>query len=210
MCNTDNSLFVCTTVGATRYLDEWLEGVKLLKPSIIAIARDLDRSEPLTPSEQYRVINYRTNKAWKGYELRHLNYESDYSIGLGIVKLMGFFLERNETHFIHIDSDVIITETCAKKVYPLTWDNLTIVTPVIPRDRINEPNIKPMWFWDSTNFGLRRDLLEKMFNDIKQILNDPHPIDIKIHNVIRLHKPNSYREIRKGVYHYIRGVKTPL
>jgi len=210
MCNVGASLFICTTVGGTRYLDEWLKGVKLLKPSIIVIARDLDRSEPLEASEQYHIITYRTFKAWKGYELRHLGYESDYSIGLGIVKLMEFFLSRNETHFIHIDSDVIITEPCVRKIYPLTWDNLTIVTPVIPRDKMNDPNAKPMWFWDSTNFGLRRDLLEKMFNDIKQILNDPYPIDIKIHNVIRLHKPNHHREVREGVYHYIRGVKTPL
>ena len=35
------SLFVCSTVGGTRYLSEWLAGIRLLEPSVIVIARDL-------------------------------------------------------------------------------------------------------------------------------------------------------------------------
>ena len=63
MGDDDKSLFVCTTVGATRYLDEWLEGVKLLNPSIIVIARDLSRSEPLNLSDQ--SVGYDSSKVTK-------------------------------------------------------------------------------------------------------------------------------------------------
>jgi len=197
-------------VGGTRYIDEWLKGVLLLKPSVVVIAKDMDRSEPLPVSDKYQIIEYKSNKAWKGYELRHLNYESDYGIGLGITKLMELFISRSERYFLHIDSDVIIDDKAVRTIYPLTWDYLCIVIPVIPRDKRDDPNEKPHWFWDSTNFGLSRNLVMKIYDGMKEVLKDPYPIDIKIHNLIRSARPFRTREVRRGVSHYISGKKVPL
>jgi len=198
------SLYVCTTVGCTRYLDEWLNAVSNLKPSIIAVARDTLRSEPLKQHQNLHVLEY-TTKPWQSYEERHLNFESDHSILLGIIKLIEHFLSRNETHFLHIDSDVIINKSASLTIYPLTWDYLQFTTPVVPRE--NPQPTRVMLFWESTNFGISKPIAQKILSELYKLLDKPYPVDINIHKTIRKVNPRKHRLINSGVSHYIKGMK---
>lgn len=198
------SLYVCTTIGCTRYLGEWLKAVSQLKPSAITVARDTVRSEPLEPIKGLQVIEYATSP-WLSYEQRHLNYESDYSILLGIIKLVEHFLSRGETHFLHVDSDVIMGRRACNAVRPLMWDYLQFTTPVVPRESPNTTHV--ILFWESTNFGISRPIAQKILGKLYDLLDNPYPVDINIHKAIRESKPRLHRLITSDVSHYIKGTK---
>lgn len=201
------SLFLCTTVGATRYLEEWLSSVAYLKPSVIVVARDIDRSEPLEAYGNLHVLEYSSGKKWVSYEERHLNFESDYSILLGIIKLIELFLKRGETHFLHVDSDVMLDRMLYHVIYPLTWDYLQFTTPVVPREASDLTRVKPILFWESTNFGVSKPVAQRIIGKLYGLLDKPYPVDINIHRVIKGENPLVHRLVRSGVSHYIKGKK---
>lgn len=201
------SLFIATTIGGTKYFDEWLASIINLKPSIIIVAKDIDRSEPLKEYSNLHVLEYSSGKKWESYEQRHLNFESDYSILLGMIKLIEYFINRNETHFLHIDSDIIVDKMLYHVIYPLSWDYLQFKTPVIPREAINITHVSPIHFCESSNFGISKIIAQKILNKLYGLLNEPYPIDIKIHKLIREINPQNYKLITTGISHYIRGKK---
>jgi len=212
-------LYACTTVGGTRYLKVWLGKILKLNPVKIAIARDLSRSEPLQESPEYVVIDYDTKTPWKSYETRHERWESDKSILIGIITLMEDFLKTEATHFLHIDSDVIISDSAIKMILKSVWDYLKFGIPVIPREL--PPQEIRHWrrhigmFWDSTCFGISKRLVERVVDPARVIANDPYPIDIKLHSIIaeEFKKINNgaFKCIDKiGITHYIKGESVTL
>jgi len=171
---------------------------------MIAVARDTLRSEGLGRLRGVHVIEYGT-KPWRSYEERHLSFESDRSILLGIIKLVEHFLSRGETHFLHVDSDVIVGERASLAVYPLTWDYLQFTVPVVPRESPQPARV--MLFWESTNFGISRPIAQKILSELYELLDKPYPVDINVHKVIRRANPRKHRLINSGVSHYIKGMK---
>jgi len=204
----NDRLFVFTVVGGTRYIREWLDGVSYFNTPNIYIIQDDSRSEPLPPDLPVKVVHHSSNKPWKSYEERHLNYESDYCILLGFIRGVEEFLKTQCTHAVHIDSDIIIDSAVAYRIASLDWDYLQIGTPVIPRDRANDPNVKIMRFWETTNLGFSRQVISKALDGIKQLLPNPYPVDINIHKIIRSTKPNKVKSVDvPTLAHYIKGIK---
>lgn len=204
--------YVCSVVGGTRYLAEWLEAVKKLKPSKIVIARDLSRSEPLTI--EVETIDYDTKIPWEGYEMRHLRWESDKSILVGFIKLLEDFIQSNQSHFIHIDSDIILSDEAIQRITSKSWDYLQLATRDLPRPyRVDNPQWKNTdWhkhlvvWWESTNLGLSRRLAELVLPSLKDI-TDPFPVDINIHKAIReKFRPDKvHLTVYAKIKHYIGG-----
>ena len=204
--SNDMSLFVFTVIGGTRYFNEWYNGVRLFSTPYIYVVKDDDRSEELPFTHGITVLHYRSGKPWHSYDRRHDNYESDYSILLGFIKGVEEFIETPCTHAIHIDSDVIVNSYVTQLIMLEEWDYLQIGTPVIPRDRLNEDRVIPMRFWDSTNMGFSKQVIENALPAIREMINNPYPVDFNIHNAIRMAKPSKPRVINVDTLaHYIKG-----
>jgi len=202
------SLYACTTVGGTRYLDEWLQSIKTLSPTVITVAQDRERSEPLLNLPDIQIIPYSIGKPWESYDLRHKGYVSDYSICSGIIALFNNFLERNETHLLHIDSDIVLDPISCSEIRKLDWNFLKLCTPAISRERQHMKGVQPTRFWDSSNFGVAREVAQSVYSELRKILNNPYPVDINIQNVIRSCKPSKSRTIESpDLAHYIGGRK---
>jgi hypothetical protein len=202
-------VLVGTTVGSTRYLHEWLEGVKKLEPSKVAISVDDSRHEEIPSDLPIEFVHYDTGKAWENYDLRHKNYVSDYSIGLGIKNLIGYFLETDCDHFICLDSDVILDDRIAGKIRKSNFDYLQIGVPGTTRH-----GLKVLYLmWKATNFGLDREVASKLYPklnyDIENIENI-RPVDLKLHDMIRSCEPRSRLKVKsRGLVHYFnRGGQT--
>jgi hypothetical protein len=203
-------IYVCTTIGTTRYIDEWLCSIRKINPYKIAIARDLSRSEPLPENLHVQLLNYDTKKPWASYERRHEGWVSDESILKGIILLIEDMLKTDATHFLHIDSDIILSDTAIAMLTVGRWDYLQFGTPVMPRESMD----KIMLFWDSTNFGISKTIAEKIMQDLCEIRN-PYPVDINIHKVVKKHFASnpSYAYLNitgVKISHYIRGVKVTI
>ena len=205
-------LYVGVVVGGTRYLTEWFNTIRKLNPSETVIARDLSRSEPI-PNLPVRLIDYDTHKRWESYEKRHLGWVSDESILHGIIKLLEDFIKTGCTHFLHIDSDVILSDKAIEITMSKEWDYLQYGIPVVPREASSDQaNI--MMFWESTNFGLSKTIATQILEPLKRISN-PYPIDIRIHQTIKeqfkkLKNKKHLSIYNVGISHYINGVKVSL
>jgi hypothetical protein len=199
---------VFTVVGGTRYIYEWHNGVSYLNTPHIYVIQDDSRSEPVPKDLHVNIIHYDSGKPWQGYENRHYMYESDYSIMLGFIIGVEEFLKTQCTHAVCIDSDVIINGVVASMITALDWDYVQIGIPVIPRDKMNEPRVMPMRFWDSTNLGFSRQVISRALETIKTMLSNPYPVDINIHNAIRSVKPERSKSVNVlTLAHYIKGGK---
>lgn len=207
-------LYACTTVGGTRYLKEWFQGIMKLKPEYLVICRDIDRSEGLEMAENTMILEYHSRRPWKGYDQRHENWESDYSILMGIELLMKDFIGSDATHFLHVDSDVILSKRAAEVIRGTNWDYLKIFIMVIPRE-LNEDERKH-WkehlgaFGDNSCFGLSRRMVKQCLTRIPELYNKPYPVDINLHKIFseefRKIQKCSYAEVRGlGVAHYVMG-----
>jgi hypothetical protein len=204
-------MFVFTVVGGTRYIREWFDGVKNLSTNRPYIIKDEDRSEPLPDDLDVVVKTYRSGKPWKSYERRHDEYISDYSIALGFFTGLEYFMALPYTRAVHIDSDVIIDSNITNLIATMDWDYLQIVTPVIPRERFDDPRAIPMRFWDSTNLGISKKLITDKLSLFRELTKDPYPVDIKIHSIIRSLQPTNWKTIEwQHIAHYIRGRKVFL
>ena len=206
-----NDIFVFSVVGGTRYIREWLDGVKNLGSCKPYIIKDEDRSEPLPDDLDVVVKTYRSGKPWKSYERRHEEYVSDFSIALGFFTGLDNFMALPYTHAVHTDSDIIIDSKMANLIAVTNWDYLQITTPVIPREQFDDPRALPMRFWDSTNLGISKKLITDKLSLFWELIKDPYPVDIKIHSIIRSLKPNNCKTIEyQYLAHYIRGKKVFL
>jgi len=183
-------------------MNEWFEMVQKLKPCKISIARDLSRSEPLPENYIPYTINYDTKKPWINYDRRHEGWLSDESILKGIIILIEDFLKSETTHFLHIDSDVILGDTLIATLLNSKWDYLQLPVPVVPRESLDGIMI----YWDSMNFGISKSIAEKILPGLKEQTLHPYPLDIQIHENIRRHlSPSDLRLIllEAEVYHHI-------
>jgi len=199
-------IYACTTVGTTRYIGEWICPIKKINPCKIAIARDLSRSEPIPDDLHVYVINYDTKKPWISYEKRHEGWVSDESILKGIVLLIDDMLKTDATHFLHIDSDVILSDKAITMLTTNKWDYLQFGIPVTPRESMD----KIMIFWESTNFGISKTIAEKILPELSATKN-PYPVDINIHKAIRKYFMGIHLNITcAGVSHYIKGERITL
>jgi hypothetical protein len=164
-------------------MNEWFEMVQKLKPCKISIARDLSRSEPLPENYIPYTINYDTKKPWINYDRRHEGWLSDESQLKGLIILIEDFLKSETTHFLHIDSDVILGDTLIATLLNSKWDYLQLPVPVVPRESLD----RIMIYWDSMNFGISKSIAEKILPGLKEQTLHPYPIDIQIHENIRRH-----------------------
>ena len=203
--------YICTVVGGTRYLEEWLQAVKKLNPSKIIIAKDVSRSEPIKKSIDAEIIEYDSGIPWEGYEKRHIGYKSDKSILDGIKILIKNFIMSEQTHFIHVDSDIILSDEAIRQITSKDWDYLQFGIPVVPRDKQNLPDWRThvMIFWDSTVFGLSKRLA-KLVAPMLKLIVDPYPVDINIHRVIKqnfiyIHDRKHLVVNNAKITHYING-----
>jgi hypothetical protein len=195
--------YTCTTVGGTRYLKEWVQAIKKLNPHKIVIARDVSRSEPIDVNVE--VVEYDTRTPWQSYESRHTRWESDVSILEGIKILVKHFLAYNLTHFIHVDSDVILSDIAVYQIGQKEWDYLQIGVPVIPRELPPAEDWRKHigTFFESTNFGLSRRLAEKIVHQLAEKIVNPYPVDLNIHKIIK----ENYRTLQNPVHHSIYNAK---
>jgi hypothetical protein len=196
-------LYACTTVGGTRYLKEWVQAIKKLNPRKIVIARDVSRSEPMDVDVE--VLEYDTGTPWQGYESRHAGWESDASILEGMKILVKHFLACDLTHFIHVDSDVILSDIAVCQIGRKEWDYLQMGVPVVPRELPPAEDWRKHigTFFESTNFGLSRRLAEKIVGQLAEKIANPYPVDINIHRIIK----ENYRTLRNPVHHSIYSAK---
>jgi hypothetical protein len=202
--------YTCSTVGGTRYLKEWMQAIKKLNPHKIVIARDVSRSEPIGVNVE--VLEYDTRTPWQSYESRHTRWESDVSILEGMKILVKHFLACNLTHFIHVDSDVILSDMAVYQIRQKKWDYLQIGVPTIPRELSPTEDWRKHigTFFESTNFGLSRRLAEKIVDQLAEKIVNPYPVDINIHKIIKenystLQNPVHHNICNAKILHYIKG-----
>lgn len=212
-------LYMGTVVGGTRYIQEWLKCVQKLKPLKIAVAKDASRSEALPEGLGIQVIEYDTKKLWESYEKRHAGWKSDESILVGIIILLEDFLKTDASHFMHIDSDVMLSDEAISKIISIEWDYLQFGIPVIPRelspDQMEHWRRHVMMFWESTCFGLSKKLAEQVISPLKNILANPYPVDIKLHRIVKeqFYKSNNNKHLNifnVKITHYIKGERITL
>lgn len=208
-------LYLCTTIGGTRYIGEWFNTCMKLSPSKMVIARDISRSEVLPENLHVYVIDYDTGLKWKSYEERHAGWDSDKSILKGLILLLEDAMSTDATHFLHIDSDVILSDNAVKYILEHDWDYLQIETPVIPRElsqiELSRWRKHVMCFSESTNFGVSRKLFTAILSDLKSI-QSPYPVDINLHKIVKKHfhklPTGAFAKVScKSVAHYIMGEK---
>lgn len=225
------SLYVCTTIGGTRYLDEWCDGIKKLNPDIIAIARDMSRSEPIgepidnsliLKNSITKVIDFDSNIKWNSYELRHLDWKSDESILRGMIILLEDFVNSGKDFFLHIDSDVILDDGSIRQMTSGYNDYCQFTLPVVPRELNSE-----QWadwrryvggFNDTTNFSISRRLAINSLENIKKLVGNAYPVDIRIHQCLK----DAFKKLDDGkggkstlvmsktLGHYVKGQKVNL
>jgi len=153
-------MIVATTVGLTRYLQEWLECVKLLDPDEIIIVQDTLRSGEIPDSvkSECKIIKYKTVQ-WKGEEYKadagsrkipedtdlpkeviknfDLYYKNmcNVSMFLGVLKAIRYaLLKKNDLTFI--DSDVMIGRKTANYIKNTSLDWVIIATPCFGREHL--------------------------------------------------------------------------
>jgi hypothetical protein len=179
-----------------------MQAIKKLNPHKIVIARDVSRSETINVNVE--VLEYDTRTPWQNYESRHARWESDVSILEGIKILVKHFLAYNLTHFIHVDSDIILSDIAVYKIRQKEWDYLQIGIPVIPRELPPTEDWRKhiRTFFESTNFGLSRRLAEKIVDQLAEKIVNPYPVDINIHKIIK----ENYRTLRNPIHHSIYNV----
>lgn len=189
-----------TTVGSTKYLEKWLGGIGKLDPAKIVVSIDDSRHEKVPSDFPCELIHYDTKKAWESYDARHKNYVSDYSIGLGIKSLIGYFLGTDCTHFLCIDSDVMLDESILAKIRNSNFDYLQIGVPAASRE-----GFKFLFLhWKSTNFGLNKEIAKKLNNRLDYNIDNSRPIDLKLHDLIRSLGPKNRLKVKsRGVVHYL-------
>jgi hypothetical protein len=195
-----NKLFAGTTIGNTRYLNEWLCGIQKLNPSRVVISVDHSRHDPIENAAEYELIEYDTGEMWGGYETRHKGWMSDYSIGLGIKDLIECFIKSDCSHFLCTDSDVVLNEDIAKKILKLDYHYLQIGVPAASRRGLSLISLH----WKSTNFGLNRETATKLYPILNYNVNNSSPVDLKLHTMIRSLDPTNHFKVKSsGVVHYL-------
>lgn len=201
-----SKLFAGTTVGSTKYLREWTNGILRLKPGKVAVSVDDSRHEELPSDLPLEYIHYDTRAVWESYDERHKNFISDYSIGLGIKNLIKQFLQSECDHFLCLDSDVILDERIATRIRDTDFDYLQIGVPETDRQ-----GLKVMYLmWKGTNFGLGKDVAAKLYPKLDYKIETSKPVDLKLHDAIRSCDPEMRVKLKsRGLYHYFnRGGRT--
>jgi hypothetical protein len=200
-------IFAGTTVGSARYLGEWAKGIQRLGPEKIVVSVDDSRHEDVPSGLPCELIHYDTGRVWESYDARHKNFISDYSIALGIKNLIAYFLRSDCTHFLCLDSDVILDETMATKIRNLDYEYLQMGVP-----ETNRQALKIMYLmWEGTNFGLNKEIATKLYPKLDYYnINNSKPVDLKLHDLIRSCDPKSRIKVKsRGLIHYFnRGGRT--
>lgn len=216
------SLYACTTIGGTRYLAEWLNGIKRLSPNIIVISRDTSRSENIIDDivvDKVKIIDFDSKIIWNSYELRHLDWKSDESILQGFILLLEDFIASGLDFFIHVDSDIILDEESIRQMIQQYNDYIQFSVPVVPRDlppeKWAEWTKHVMGFNETTNISISRRLAIDAIENIKKLNGNAYPVDIKIQYCLkdayyRLPNAHSTLVVSKGLAHYIKGVRVNL
>ncbi len=196
-----HDLVVGTTVGNTRYLGEWFEGISKLNPSTILISMDKSRHDKMPPDLPAKIFSYDTGINWENYEKRHKMWISDYSIGIGIKEILSQFVKTDCNHVIIIDSDIIVDEGLAHKIRDLDFDYLQIGVPAIAREgRFDFIDI----FWKSSNFGISKKIARNILPKMNFTLDNCYPVDRNIHKMIKSLKPVKHSRIKSpGLFHYL-------
>jgi hypothetical protein len=193
-------LFAGTTVGNGSHLYQWLVGVQRLFPAKITISIDDSRHSAIPDGLRCELIHYDSGKSWDGYEARHKNWLSDYSIGLGIKKLIESFLQTDCSHFVCIDSDVILDEGIATKIRKSSYEYLQIGAPAAIRERLGFIYLH----WKSTNFGISKEIAMKLNPELDYNPMNSYPVDLKLHRKISALQPATITKVKSGgVLHYL-------
>lgn len=194
-----SKIFAGTTVGSTKYLREWIQGISKLNPSKVAVSVDDSRHQDLPTGLACEFLHYDTGKAWDGYDMRHKNFISDYSIGLGIKTLVKCFIESDCDHFLCLDSDVVLDDRIAGKISGSDYDYLQIGVPETDRQ-----GLKVMYLmWKGTNFGLDKEVATKLYPKLEYGIEDSKPVDLKLHDRIRSCGPTRRFKVKsRGLFHY--------
>jgi hypothetical protein len=197
--NILSKLLAGTTVGSTKFLHQWYEGIEKLNPHKIAICVDDSRHEDVPNDLSYEIIHYDTGKAWENYDLRHKNFISDYSIGLGIRNLIGYFLQSDCDRFVCLDSDVVLDDKIATKIRNSDFDYLQIGVPETDRQ-----GLKVLYLmWKGTNFGLDKEVARKLYPKLQYEIENSKPVDLILHDRIRSCDPKARFKLKsRGLIHY--------
>jgi hypothetical protein len=194
-----SKIFAGTTVGSTKYLHQWFNGIQRLDPHKIVISVDDSRHELIPKDLSCEIIHYDTGKAWENYDSRHNNFISDYSIGLGIKNLIGCFLETDCDRFLCLDSDVVLDERIAAKIRNSDYDYLQVGVPETDRQ-----GLKVLYLmWKGTNFGLDKNVAKRLYPKLEYRIEVSKPVDLKLHDSIRSCEPKARFKVKsRGLIHY--------
>jgi hypothetical protein len=178
-------------------------------PVEILVAIDQDRSEPLPDDFRHETAYYKTGLPWENYEARHRKWLSDYSIGLGMKLLVQRFLESSCTHFLSIDSDVMLDDRLVKRIRSLDYDYLQIGVPGRTREGMRPIVLQ----WESTNFGVSRRVAGLLYSAMDYKAETSYPVDLKLHRMIEAIGPDRRFKIQSpylATYIKIRGRTTRI